>query len=106
MTDNQQTRAALADLTVKSAALEESVRQLRFIQTEFEEAVKDRDERRDIWGHKIVTDAMTDFVHDWRIKRGKLTEQIGGLREKLEKTATTFNDAEAKLKKALEKKGE
>lgn len=92
----------MADLKVDKAVLVDSARTLQAIQTEFENAVRDRNDRQDIWGHSTVERSMSEFVHDWRSARGKLTEKIGKLRESMDKCAKTFDETEAGLKKSLE----
>lgn len=96
----------MADLIVTAEVLEDAARQLAFIQEEFEHSSRDRDERGDIWGHDVLTSAMSDFAEDWLTKRVELAEALKGLREKLDEAAQAWSEAEDQLTRSLDSQGD
>lgn len=92
-----------ADLKVDYMILESSESELKTLKTEFDEIENRRDDTRDIWGHDGVRSAMHEFASNMDYNRGKLSEKLQTVGEKITTTLETFRDAETELAASFDK---
>lgn len=92
----------MSDLKVDYWALEDSEKVLMTLRTEFDTIEDRRDSTQDIWGHGGVKDAMDEFASNMDYNRGKLSEQITTVGEKMTGTIEAFRDAEDELAKSFD----
>lgn len=85
------------DLKVDYYQLEDSERDLGSLKSEFDTIEKRRDRTDDIWGHGGVKDAMGEFAGNMDYNRGKLSEKIQEVKDKVTNTLETFRGVEEKL---------
>lgn len=85
------------DLKVDYYRLEDSKRDLATLKTEFDDIEKRRDRTEDIWGHGGVRDAMDEFAGNMDYNRGKLSEKIQQVHDKVVNTLDTFRGMEDEL---------
>lgn len=91
-----------ADLKVDYLILESSETELKTLKTEFDEIENRRDDTRDIWGHDSVRSAMHEFASNMDYNRGKLSEKLQTVGEKITSTLETFRDADSELAKSFD----
>jgi hypothetical protein len=91
------------DLKVDYYALERSETDLATLKTEFDTIEKRRDTFEDIWGHSGVKDAMHEFASNMDYNRGKLSEKITQVGDKISNTLETFRGVDAELATSFDK---
>ena len=92
----------MADLKVVGEVLSQSASSLATLQTEFDGIERRRDDSREIWGHEAVRDAVGEFASNMDYNRGKLSEQMGSVREKIVATSEAFEEMESELASSFE----
>ncbi|MET0447853.1 MAG: hypothetical protein ABWX74_16615 [Aeromicrobium sp.] len=85
------------DLKVSYYRLEDSARDLGMLKNEFDDIEERRDDSRRFWGHDGVRDAMDEFAGNMDYNRGKLSEKIDAMKQKVEGTLSAFVDADEQL---------
>jgi hypothetical protein len=93
----------MSDLKVDYWTLEDSVRTLSGLKSEFDDIEGRRDDTRDIWGHDDVRDAMDGFASNMDYNRRKLSEEIKTVGEKMSGTLEAFRKADEELAKSFDK---
>lgn len=92
----------MPDLVVTSAVLEESSAKLASIKDEFDHAGDRVREEADVWGQNDVRKAMADFVHNWSIHRGHISDAVGDLKKKIDDAVTYWDNTEKGLSNSLQ----
>ncbi|TNC33105.1 hypothetical protein [Mumia zhuanghuii] len=92
----------MSDLRVDYYRLENSVRDLGTIKSEFDDLEARRRRNEEIWGHGGVRDAMGEVASNWTESRKKLSPRIHGIGEKLETVLSTFRKTDADLAKSFD----
>jgi uncharacterized protein YukE len=93
----------MSDLRVDYYRLQNSVRDLATLKSEFDDLEARRDRSEEIWGHGGVRDAMDEVASNWKESRKKLSGRIEGVGEKLENVLTTFQKTDADLATSFDK---
>lgn len=93
----------MSDLKVDYYALEDSEATLRDLKAEFDDIEGRRDDTAGIWGHDSVRDAMHEFASNMDYNRGKLSEEIKTVGEKMAGTLEAFRTADAELAASFDK---
>ncbi len=93
----------MSDLKVDYYALEDSVKTLSNLKSEFDGIESRAHDTGGIWGHDAVKSAMDEFSGNMDYNRRKLTEEIGATGEKMQSTLDTFRDVDAKLAESFDK---
>jgi hypothetical protein len=93
----------VSDLKVDYWALEDSVSTLSSLKSEFDDIEDRRDDTSGAWGHDAVKDAMHEFASNMDYNRGKLSDEIKTVGEKMSGTIDAFREADAKLAESFDK---
>ena len=89
--------AAPDDLCVDVDRLDTSAETLATLKRAFASLPSAVGHQAQDWGHDAIAGAMHEFATNWDYRRGKLTEQIDEVGEKIESTRRTFLETDAKL---------
>lgn len=95
----------MSDLKVDYQALEDSVTVLQRLKGEFDGIEDRRDSTASMWGHDRVRSAMHEFASNMDYNRGKLSEELAAVRDKMSHTLEVFRELEAELVDAMRADG-
>lgn len=96
-------RGADSDLKVDYYRLEDSVSTLSSLKDEFDGIEGRRDDTAGVWGHDRVKGAMDEFASNMDYNRGKLSEEIQTVGEKMHGTLDAFRGADEKLAESFDR---
>ena len=96
----------MSDLKVDYYRLEDSVSTLSSLKDEFDGIEGRRDDTAGVWGHDKVKGAMDEFASNMDYNRGKLSEEIQTVGEKMQGTLDAFRAADEKLAESFDKERE
>jgi hypothetical protein len=92
----------VADLVVTGDL--DSIRDgLQTLTDEFAGAIHFTDDSKGIWGQQNAEHTMGDFAKNWRIHRDKMTDRMKKLKDKVEKVAEHWGDADQQLADSFQK---
>ena len=92
------------DLSIDMESLRALAEDLSAIRDEFENADDNADDTADATGHDELRDVVNSFADEWRIRRGKMMEDLNKLTDIIGQIADTFTQVDTELAKALEEK--
>lgn len=91
----------MADLIV-DATLDDTNRDLKAINDEFNNCQKNAQDNQNIWGQSDVASAMDAFANNWWVHRGEIQSRLNGLSDHVDKACSTWSDADKQLSDSLQ----
>lgn len=92
------------DLSINMDELRKLAEDLTAVRDEFDNADDNADETADATGHDELREVVNSFADEWRIRRGKMMEDLNKLTDIINQIAEAFTEVDTELAKALEEK--
>lgn len=94
----------MSDLVVDLQLLTTSAKQLKAIQTEFQDLGAWKDDIKSVVGAPELKEAMTDFIDNWDDNRKRLVESLETIGKMVSGTRDAFEGLDGELSKVGKKK--